>query len=249
MDKNIFFSKLKKIADNEKYISIENDLWKICKDKTITNGNIKITWDKFYDLYANLNGNFKFELENKINYLSKSDDEKNNIFIKILVNLSKKYNFYNILKKQLTPFKINVALKSLYYSSLNRDENRISLINLFNEIKSNTGINCELYRKLSSSDIFLEFSKECYSILKDDIIKYLKENEIYDKLLFYATKNSSFINTFDDYYNFKSKFGFDVTKLIIGNFSWKETVEGYLFWEKKHKSFVNFIFKKITEPL
>lgn len=248
MDKKELFNKLRKIADGEKYFSFQNSYYKVNENKTINNCFEGMTWEYFFKIYDKLSKKEKDKVDAEITEKSKSDDEKINLFIKILVSVSKKNNFYNLLVEKITPYRINTLIKEYYYSTLNRIFYDASLLGMFNSIKNNNKTNLVLFFKLNNPNIFNEILSETYVSLKDNIISYLQENEIYDKFNSLIASNEYF-KSFDDYYNFKIKHKDDITNFFIGPFSWHTSKDGFDFWKKKQEDFTKFIIKKLITPL
>lgn len=249
MEKKELFYKLKKIIDGEKYFRFQNKYWKVNENETIDDGFDVITWENFFKIYDKKNEYEKSVINSEITEKGKTDDEKINLFIKILIDVSKKNNFYNLLKDNLTPNKINVLIKEYYYSGFNRVYGNNSLLAMFTVIKNYVKLDLKLFFKLNDSKIFNEILYESYFFLKDDIISYMIDNEIYDKFINSFVKTNKFFKSFDEYYNFKINHKDDITNFFIGPFSWHISEDGFDFWKKNQEDFTKFIIKKLITPL
>lgn len=249
MDKKEFLDKLRKIADGEKYFRFQNSYWKVNKDKTINNCFEVMSWEYFFKIYDKLTKKEKDILDSELTEKGKTNDEKINLFIKILIGVSKKNNFYNILKQDLTPYKINVIIKKYYYSVIDYKSNsNTSLKEMFNALKNNSHIKLSLLFKLSSPNIFDDILYATYTILENDIIEYLKDNDIYHKFNNELYRNKYF-DSFENYYKYCMKYKKDIFTFFIGSFSWSNSEEGYDYWKKIQDDFVKFIFKKLITHL
>lgn len=250
MDKKEFLDKLKKITEGEKYFQFQNTYWKVNENKTINNCFERISWEDFFKIYDKLSEKQKAIVDSEITEKGKTDDEKINLFIKILINVAKKNNFYNLLKKDLTPYAINILVKKFYYYYIIGSVNyNISLKEMFNYLKSNSFISISLRFKLSEPNVFDDILYERVTILENDIIEYLKDNEIYNTFNNSLSKNSKYVDSFENYYRYNMKYKQDIFTFFIGPFSWSNSEEGYDYWKKIQDDFIKFIFKKLITPL
>ena len=164
--------------------------------------------------------------------------------------MAKKNNFYNLLKKDLTPYAINILVKKFYYYYIIGSVNyNISLKEMFNYLKSNSFISISLRFKLSEPNVFDDILYERVTILENDIIEYLKDNEIYNTFNNSLSKNSKYVDSFENYYRYNMKYKQDIFTFFIGPFSWSNSEEGYDYWKKIQDDFIKFIFKKLITPL
>lgn len=248
MDKKEFLDKLKKITEGEKYFRFQNSYWKVNKDKTINNCFEGMSWEYFFKIYDKLSKKEKDRLDSELTEKGKTDDEKINLFIKILVNVAKKNNFYNLLEKHLTPYAINITIKKYYYYVIDNINYNVSLKEMFNYLKNNFFTSLSLNFKLSETNVFDDILYETYTILENDIVEYLKENEIYHKINNALYRNKYF-DSFENYYIYNMKHKKDIFTLFIGCFSWSNSEEGYDYWKKIQDDFIKFIFKKLITPL
>lgn len=248
MDKKELFNKLRKIADGEKYFSFQNSYWKVNEDKTINNCFEGMSWEYFFKIYDKLSKKEKDRLDSELTEKGKTDDEKINLFIKILVSVAKKNNFYNLLEKHLTPYAINITIKKYYYYVIDNINYNVSLKEMFNYLKNNFFTSLSLNFKLSDTNVFDDILYETYTFLENDIIEYIKDNEIYHKFNNELYKNKYF-DSFENYYKYSKKYKRDIFTLFIGYFSWSNSKEGYDYWKKIQDEFIKFIFKKLITPL
>lgn len=93
MDKKEFLDKLKKITEGEKYFQFQNAYWKVNENKTINNCFERISWEDFFKIYDKLSEKQKAIVDSEITEKGRTDDEKINLFIKILINVAKKKQF------------------------------------------------------------------------------------------------------------------------------------------------------------
>lgn len=120
---------------------------------------------------------------------------------------------------------------------------------MFNYLKSNSFISISLRFKLSEPNVFDDILYETYTILENDIIEYLKDNEIYNTFNKSLSKNSKYVDSFENYYRYNMKYKQDIFTFFIGSFSWSNSEEGYDYWKKIQNDFIKFIFKKLITPL
>lgn len=248
MEKKEFLDKLKKITEGEKYFRFQNSYWKVNENKTINNCFERMSWEYFFKIYDKLSKKEKDRVDSELTEKGKTDDEKINLFIKILVNVAKKNNFYNLLEKHLTPYAINIIIKKYYYYVIDNINYNVSLKEMFNYLKNNFFTSLSLNFKLSETNVFDDILYETYTFLENDIIEYLKENEIYHKINNALYRNKYF-DSFENYYKYCMKYKKDIFTFFIWSFSWSNSEEGYDYWKKIQDDFVKFIFKKLITPL
>ena len=245
-DKNIFFEKLTIFQKNLKFIFFNGDYWEVTNNKIINNRRKCMQWDNFYSAYTFLNCRIQKSIENQLNLGLKFKNENSiNTITKIIVGLSKKYNFYRNLKKVLTPYQINKSIQTeiiLWAGIINMYRKPPEL---FSEIIS-IGLLSKLNPNLNHCNIRYEFNYSIYLLMKNGIITYLKNNDIYEIFLNFI-KKEYYLNDIDGYARFICKKGSILSLLYTVNLGKNKEEQEY--WKNLHIKYVDFMIDKLITPL
>lgn len=249
MNKKKLFIYPQTISENEKYFLFQNTFWKVNSDKTIHTGKNIISWESFYQQYNNLADTDKIILEKEIIKKSKPIEYKTTRFLKILINTSKQNNFYNILKKESTIPKLNAVIISYYYHQTYNDD-AYSTKQLLDNVIYNSPSTADLFFKLTDVNTIHLFNQNMYNLIQNDIVKYLKDNEIYDKFeKMIADAYNKEIHSFNDYYAFRKLNDYDIANLLLLAITWSKTIPERIFWRHQHQEIQKFIIKLLMLPI
>lgn len=241
-DKNVFFDKLTIFQKNLKYIFFNGDYWEVTNNKIINYRGKYMQWDNFYSAYTYLNSKIQKSIENQLNLGLKFKNENNiNTITKIIVGLSKKYKFYHNLKKSLTPYQINKKIQTeiiLWNGNINIYRKPPEL---FSEIIS-VGLLSKLNPNLNHCNVKYEFNYNIYLLMKNDIINYLKNNDIYELFLNFI-KKEYYINNIDEYARFICKKGSILSLLYTVNLGKNKEEQEY--WKNLNIKYVDFMINKL----
>lgn len=240
INKNEFFKMLMQLSVAKNFILLKQHYWRVANNKTIENGKSSITWEEFYILYQESDMNIKKTIESELKTKSSKNYNKPNLLIRLITKLAKKHNFYNIFRESnLVPF-INYYIENKFHLLKNTTKKINFPHNILYEIIENSTCEVALYIKFTSNSVLEDFNYDLFDTFKNDVIDFLKYNELYDIII----NNLPYHFTFDSFYETKRQSSKNFFN-IMNVFEPLDNKHDCFFWQKINNEFYEFIIDKL----